>query len=124
MNIYPDIRTVLFFASLIGLVVSLTFVYVLKTRKTYEGFQFWMIASLSSFFGVLLVSLRGLIPDIFSIVLGGTLIASFMVYIAYGINLFIGRAAKKGLYLIPVGLTAVAQAYFTYIYPSVLCPAC
>lgn len=106
-------------SSIIGLVICAAFVSVLTLRKTYAGFRAWMLSTFTSFLGMLLVGMRNLIPDLFSIVFGGILIVAFLACIAYGLQLFLGQLPKMRNYAMPMGAFALAIAYFTYIAPSV-----
>jgi len=118
MQNYLDMRTLLFVVSLLGLVICLAFVYVLTTRKTYAGFYAWTLSSFASFVGLLLASLRGAIPDLVSIVLGGVLIVSTVVFIAYGLDLFFAQPVRWKHYAVLMITTTVGFLVFTYISPS------
>jgi len=119
MHNYLDIRTLLFVVSILGLVICLSFVYVLKTRKTYAGFGAWTLSSLASFVGLLLVSLRSAIPDLFSIVFGGVLIVSGVACIAFGLDLFFGKPVRWRHYAALMLVTIAGFLFFTYVAPSV-----
>lgn len=119
MNNYLDMRTLLFVVSLLGLVICLAFVYVQTTRKTYAGFCAWTLSSFASFAGLLLASLRGAIPDLGSIVLGGVLIVSTVVFIAYGLDLFLAQPVRWKYYVVLMVMTTAGFLFFTYVLPSV-----
>lgn len=119
MHNYLDIRTLLFVVSIIGLVICLSFAYVLATRKTYAGFRSWTVSSFASFLGLLLVSLRGVVPDAISIIAGGTLIVGSVVSIAYGLDLFLGKSTRIRQYGLLMILTITGLLHFTYLSSSV-----
>lgn len=119
MHNYLDIRTLLFVVSIIGLVICLSFAYALATRRTYAGFSAWTISSFAGFLGLLLVSFRGVVPDVISIIAGGALIVSAVVFVAYGLELFFGMPARVRQYGLLMILTVFGLLCFTYISPSV-----
>lgn len=91
-----------------------------QTRKTYPGFEKWALAFMSLGMGFLLIDLRGLIHDLFSVVIGNYLLVYAILLINQGIDLFFGqinKTQKTLAYLFAAYL--VAQPYFTFIEPNI-----
>ncbi len=94
--------------------------YIRHTRKTYPGFQMWAIASFLSFFGFLLVSLQGLFPDFFTIVVANTILIGSSFILANGLEVFAGRPPKRRSYIVLLVLMIVSLIYFTSFSPNVM----
>lgn len=104
---------------MISLILCICMLYISHTRKTYSGFRQWTISSVVNFFGLLFLSLRGVIPDFYSVVVANTLIVGGYGFVAYGIEIFFGHKGRKWLFVALGALVFVAFSYFTYSSPNV-----
>jgi hypothetical protein len=86
-----DIRTLVLASGIIAVVLFIYMVHVQYTRKTYPGFSFWTKGSLAAGVGLVLVALRGVVPDLVSIVLSGALISFYPLMIYRGLAAFVGQ---------------------------------
>ena len=114
-----DIRSLSFISSIISLVLSVCMVYVSLTRKTYYGFSQWTIASILYSFGMVLMSLRGILPDFISIIVANTFLMAGFVFIAYGLEIFTDRTRRIWLFASLSIITILLCLLFTYYSPNV-----
>ena len=63
MESFLDMRTLIFVSGVTSLVLFVCMVYIRRKQKTYEGFLYWVFATLSNAAGMLLLSQRGILPD-------------------------------------------------------------
>ena len=119
MSSYLDIRTLSALTSFVNMILCLVMFYVYKTRKTYPGYRHWVYSAFCMFAGTLLLSLRGMLPEFFTVIAANALIASYFVFIAYGIQIFFQRPVLIWHYTTPVVFMILTFIYFTYITPSI-----
>jgi len=119
MNELIDIRTLSFVSAIISLVLSVCMVYIYTTRKTYDGFKYWMISSISYSLGMILMGFRGLLPDLLTIVLANTLLVTGFASIPHGLELFTNSLRRTWLLVSSVILMLLVFYIFTYMVPNV-----
>ncbi len=109
--------------TLVQVAVSTTLYLVMlvawRTQNTYPGFRRWMVSNLPNGLGWLLISLRGLIPDWASIVLGNILVTVSPMMLFEGIRQFRGKPPRDWLNIGLLGLMTAGLIYFTWAEPSV-----
>jgi hypothetical protein len=93
--------------------------YVAVTRKVYPGFRTWTIASFLNGIGLIGMSLRGILPDVLTIVPPNFLIIFFFVMVARGLVEFIGEHQKAWIDCAPLVIVPTTFIYFTYYSPNV-----
>lgn len=98
MDYLSDIRMLSLTSSIVSLVLCFCMIYIFVSRKTYQGFLYWTIASVLYGLGMVLMSLRNVLPDFVSIVVANTCLASGAGIIAYGVNLFLRRPGQNGCF--------------------------
>lgn len=114
-----DVRTMGLISAIMPIVLGFIMVMYWREKKTYRGFGFWVLANFSLGAGFLLISLRGLIPDLFSIILGNTVNVFAGILIYQGIQLFYGRTGVSRLNSVIFVLYIFLQLYFTYLVPDI-----
>lgn len=114
-----DIRTLSLTSGIVSLSLSICMMYVLFARKTYPGFNRWVLASFSYALGMVGISLRGYIPDFFSIVIANTLIIFGNTSIAVGLETFLGCPKKRWICTGSNILIFTILLYATVISPNV-----
>jgi len=114
-----DVRTIGLISALMPFVLGLIMTVYWRERKTYGGFGYWVIANFAFGTGYLLVSLRGIVPDFYSIIIGNliTIIAEILIY--QGIQLFYNRPVFHILNSIILVLFIILQSFFTYVDPNI-----
>jgi len=114
-----DIRSLLLLGALLSLTLAGVMIYFSLARKTYPGFHHWTGGYVSIGIGTVLVTLRGMLPDFVSIIVGNALIAVMPVMLARGLETFAGLHRKRGA--VDAALFAAFLAVFvwgTYVQPS------
>ncbi len=102
-----DIRTILICLLMVNFFLGIFMTISLKTQKTYPGYSSWAASTLLVFFIYCLYSLRGIIPDFFSVIIATTLISVVGVLRITGISLFFNRPIPGFFYIIPFVIFAL-----------------
>ncbi len=110
-----DILTLNIMLMAVTAVLSITMILNFFTRKTYPGFGLWTTGITIFAVGFFFVSLRDLIPDIFTIVLANALLLTAAICFLEGTRLFRGRNAHTFFSATLIVLYAVFQSYFTFV---------
>jgi len=115
-----DIKTILVCGTLLNMLLCLSMFMFWRSQKTYPGFAHWIACEFLIALTYLLVILRGIIPDFFSIVLMNSL-AGWAAFLRFeGIRRFVNAGdSGSALYLVPFCLLA-ASGFFTYVYDSAM----
>ena len=111
-----DIKTLMIMNLLINVVGSLAMAIIWKQNKNrFTGIGFWLADMLMQAIGSLLIILRGIIPNFFSIVIANTLIILGVVLLYTGMSKFIEKKVRnmQNYFLIVLGFFALS--YYTYI---------
>lgn len=114
-----DVRTLGAISSITPFVLGMIMALYWKGRRTYPGFERWVLADLVFGAGYLLITLRGYIPDFFSIILGNAATVYAEVLIYEGICLFYGKSAFSRTNFLVFALCFGLHAYFTYPAPNI-----
>lgn len=114
-----DIRTLNFITILFSMIYCIGLILIQKAQKPIEGLSLFAVSILIIGSGPLLLSLRGVIPDAFSVIGANVLVAIGFHLTLYSLSLF--RNAKSiwvtsNGYLIV--LVLLLFVYFTYFQPS------
>ena len=114
-----DVRTLGILSAFMPFVLGIIMSIYWRERRTYEGFGRWVLANFVFGIGYIQISLRGILPDFFSIVLGNaaTIYAEILIY--EGIRLFYGRPAFSKWNSFVFVLYLVLHTYFTYLNPNI-----
>jgi len=110
-----DIRSLSVMVTGVCVMVSVTMALVWITRKTYPGFGFWTAGTAASAAGFLLISLRGMIPVLFTIVLANVFVITAAALYLDGTHRFCGVTGRRTLSFFVVIVYALLIAYFTYV---------
>lgn len=114
-----DVRTLSFISSIISLILCICMLYISRTRKTYNGFTQWTIASILYIFALGLLSMRSILPDFISVIIANALIITGNGFIAYGLELFTRRTRKIWLFIVLTISMVILFLFFTYYHPNV-----
>jgi diguanylate cyclase (GGDEF)-like protein/PAS domain S-box-containing protein len=116
-----DLRTVLFSHVISAAISALVMVslYVQNRSRTPE-LVCWPTAFILQFIGILLISFRGLIPDLFSVILGNSLILFQALLIIFGISRFYRKPIPLGANIALVLIFIALHTVFTYAQPSLI----
>lgn len=114
-----EIRTLSYTAAIISWILCCYLLYFQLTRRTYPGFRLWTLGSLCLGAGLVMLGLRGLIPDFFSIVIANTLIIYEVVLIRRGLAAFTGQPARLWPDAAFLMLYGSLLAWLTYFHPDI-----
>ena len=115
-----DIRTVFAFQVLIYLVSLIVLTQAwLQNRSRYKGLGYWALLMCFTSLAYLLVSLRGSISDILSIILGNMMLLLAVSLLLKGLKLFMGEngSCTANYFLIAAALAVIS--YFTFVSPDI-----
>ncbi len=107
-----DIRTLAVVLILVSMVLGITLLLIWRTRKTYPGFGLWAAGNGVYALGFLLIALRGMVPDLLSIVLANILLLCAVALFLEGVRCFVKGAC--GRCTVNASLIAVAALLFVY----------
>jgi signal transduction histidine kinase len=88
---YLDVRTVTLVGMATAMLFSVLGVMVAASRQTCPGFRYWTLANLCSSLALLLIGLRGIIPDPVAILGGDSLAITAAALILEGARRFRGK---------------------------------
>jgi PAS domain S-box-containing protein len=115
-----DMRTVMFSYVITNILITL-FIAVLwhQNQKRYAGLSFWLIDFVLQAVGVLLMWLRGIVPDFISIVVGNGLTIAGIVFVYEGMGRFVGKLRTQTLNYLLLAVFVPAMTYFAFIRPDI-----
>lgn len=114
-----DLRTILLSYTLCNLICAVvTFSLWRQNRKRFTGLGFCMTNFILNFVGILLLSLRGIISDFLSILVGNFLLAAGTLFLFIGLTDFLQRKFNQIHNYILLGIYIILQAWFTYGHPD------
>jgi hypothetical protein len=113
-----DVRSIALACAVAHLAVAVAMTYVRISRKTYAGFGAWALSAWCAFGGILLVAVRGFIPDFFSILIANLLLVATSSLILTGLIAFSGRRPDHRLHAGLLTLYTLLMALFLYGLPS------
>jgi len=84
-----DMRTLLFCGSLISFTAAGIMLYFSIARYAFAGYNYWTAGFVLCGVGALCVSLRGVIPDFISVVVGNMLVVGLPYFLCLGMSRFL-----------------------------------
>jgi diguanylate cyclase (GGDEF)-like protein/PAS domain S-box-containing protein len=116
-----DLKTVLFDYVISNAICTAVMISLyLQNRRRAPELAVWVAAFLLHIVGLLMIFLRGVIPDFLSIVLGNTLTVSNSLVLLFGLERYFHKKASHWINLIILGLFFGLHIYFTFAHPSLL----
>lgn len=110
-----DMRTLSVVSMLVSVVLGITLLMIWRTHKTYPGFGLWAAGYVSAIPAFMLIALRGMIPDVLSIVVANLLILGSSILFLEGVRRFCGLTGRWMLSLSLLILPGVLNSYFTFV---------
>ncbi|MBN1699078.1 MAG: hypothetical protein JW881_16280 [Spirochaetales bacterium] len=97
MDKYLDIRTLSIITGIVAVSLSVTMFYLVIMRKVYPGFVEWTIGSFLNSAGMILLSMRHILPDIVTVIVANLCIASFFLFASKGLLRFSMKTQRRWL---------------------------
>lgn len=119
-SIFLDLRTLSFVLMLTTIALSILMMFIWKSSKTYPGFGFWAFANVFISLGFMLLSLRGIMPDLITVIFANSLIFGGIVLFFTGNRRFLGLSDERVFSLALLILHALIIGYFNYINQQVV----
>ena len=114
-----DPRSIIVLAGLMGLLMS---VVLFSMRRSYppsiRGLREWTLAPLASFVSTVLFALRGVVPDLFSIVLANMVLFQGCILYYAGSQLFLGHERDTRGWSVVTVVLGVVLFWFSDVQPS------
>jgi len=119
MGEFLDVRTLAFISAVVSAILCIPMGYIYVARRTYPGFGSWLCGVSFHAAGMLLLALRGHIPDALSVIGANLFIALYLVLLTRGATTFVGGVQRTWVQVISMAFLLGALFYFTYVIPSV-----
>jgi PAS domain-containing protein len=117
----PDLRTVMFIYGIVNIICAGAMIIIwYQSRKTLAGTGFWAMDMILQAVGAILITLRGLVPDLFSIVLANVMISGGIILIYMGLERFAGAVSRQIHNYALLAIFAFLLVYFTYAQPDLM----
>lgn len=113
-----DMRTLVLVAVVVSLIFALSMQIVSKVSTDSESLRFWARGSLALALGHFLIALRNIAPDWLSLLLANALVIWGMSHLYRGTCRLLEHPVHRHLDSWLGGVTLLAFASLTYIYPS------
>ncbi len=114
-----EMRTLLIVGALVCLTLAGVMVHHAATRKTYPGYRHWTTGIVCLGVGAALVTMRGVLPDSFTIILANFLVVLMPLLLTRGLALFLGVEWKAAvLNIVVVMIFLLVFFWGTYIHRS------
>lgn len=114
-SVFLDLRTLSIILTLISAILGVLLILIWRTNKTYPGFGFWLVSNLPITAGLLLLSLRGVAPDLVTTIIANDLTFAGILISTYGNRKFLGLADGKEFIIALFALYASALQYLRYL---------
>ena len=114
-----DMRTIIFSYVLTDIVCLLVIILLWRqTRKRFEGPIFWVLDFAFQLLALILIILRGAIPDWMSMVLADTLAVTGALLGYIGLTRFVGKKSPQIHNYIFLAVFILIHVYFTFVLPD------
>ena len=116
-----DIRTVFISYSISNAICSIVMAFLWRqNRRRYPELGFWLANFVMQFFSILLITLRGILPDFISIMLANTLGAAAIILLYIGLEHFVGKVSSQKHNFILLAIFFLVHFYYTYFQNNLL----
>jgi PAS domain S-box-containing protein len=116
-----DIRTIFVSYSISNAICAIVMAFLwLQNRRRFPELSFWLANFILQFLAVVLITLRGIIPDFISIVVANTLGVTGIILLFMGLEKFVHKVSPQRHNYILLVAFFIAHTYFTYVQPSLM----
>jgi diguanylate cyclase (GGDEF)-like protein/PAS domain S-box-containing protein len=114
-----DIRTVMIsYVISNGICALVMYLLWLRSRGRFSGVGLWLADYLMQFAAVLLIVLRGTLPEIVAVFLGNGLVVGGTILLLIGLERFLGKRGPQAQNVLLLAAFLAAQLFFYYIRPD------
>jgi diguanylate cyclase (GGDEF)-like protein/PAS domain S-box-containing protein len=118
MNIL-DMRTIIVLSVITNMICALFIAQLwLQNRRRFAGMAFWVLDFVFQALALVLIVLRGAIPDWMSMVLSNTLVIAGAILGFMGLERFLGKKGPQIHNYLLVTLFIFIHGYFTFVQPN------
>jgi PAS domain S-box-containing protein len=118
---FLDMKTVVFSYTLSSAICTVVILLLwIQNRRRFAGLGFWLANFVMQWIAIILVMLRGTVPDIVSMVISNVLIIGGTILLYIGIERFIGKRSSQIHNAILLVIFALVHTYFTAVHPSLI----
>jgi diguanylate cyclase (GGDEF)-like protein/PAS domain S-box-containing protein len=116
-----DMRTILFSYIISNAVCMSAMAYLwLQNRRQITGLGYWLADFILQFTAVLLVGLRGIVPDIISMVVGNGLVILGTILLLIGLERYTGKTGTQLHNFILLAAFVAIHWYFAAVQPNLM----
>jgi diguanylate cyclase (GGDEF)-like protein/PAS domain S-box-containing protein len=116
---FLDVKTVFFvYVATSALSVIVMSSLWFQNRKRSPETALWLADFVMQFLGLLLLTLRGVVPDILSMVVANMLIIAGTVCLLIGLEIYLDLRGRQWQNYVGLGVFTVIQSYFTFVRPD------
>ncbi len=116
-----DMRTIIFSYTITAFICMIVmFVLWLANRRHFAGLAYWMADYIMQFAGLLLLALRGAIPEALSVTASNAAIIAGTILLYIGLGWFSGKRSRQRYNWILLAVFILIHSYFTYVVPSLM----
>ncbi|MBM3175594.1 MAG: hypothetical protein FJZ93_07715, partial [Chloroflexi bacterium] len=116
-----DLKTVMLVSTMVNFICACAIAIIsYQNRKRFAGLAFWLADMILLTTGTTLVTLRGMVPDFFSIVLANAMVIAGIVIIYMGLERFVGKKSSQIHNYVLLGIFVGVHAYYTHVEPILL----
>ncbi len=90
-----------------------------QNRKRSPEIAFWLADYILQFIALLLMTFRGFLPDIASIVLANLFIIGGTIFLYIGLCRYVGQEKRQLHNYVMLAIFTLACLFFTYVYPDI-----
>ena len=90
----------------------------LQNRKRSPEIALWLVDFVLQFIALILIALRGVVPDLVSVVLANMFIIGGTVVLYIGLERYVGKESRQLHNYVMVTVFTLVHAYLTFVYPS------
>lgn len=113
-----DVKTLFFAVVMVTSLMAAIMVYVWRVQKTYPGTQYWVLSNISCASGFLLLSIRGVFPEIVALVGAGVLSFGTLAFALEGTRRFLDLRPRSWVPISVIATYAASLIIFTYLVPN------
>lgn len=115
-----DMKTLMMLYILIN-IISIGSVLIIwnQNHNRFRGLTYWLIDMIFQTIGILLIVLRGIVPDFMSIIVSNFLILAGDAILVTGLEIFVGRKITRLFKYLLISASLICLIYFTVIQPDI-----